>query len=432
MIERYGLPRMSAVWSDENKYRIWLAIELAAVEANAELGRIPKDAAAEIKAKAGFDVARIDEIEAEVQHDVIAFLTSVSEHIGPESKYVHFGMTSSDVVDTGLSLIMKEAADLILEAAAELTDALHRRAKEFKDTLTIGRTHGVHAEPVTFGLKLLLWTLEMRRNLERIERAKDVIGYGKISGAVGTYANIDPEVERLVCEKLGLKSAPVSNQVLQRDRHAEYMSALAITASSLDKFATEIRHLQRTEVREVEEPFTAGQKGSSAMPHKRNPVICERISGLARVVRANAQAAYEDIVLWHERDISHSSVERFIIPDSTGLVYYMLEKFIYIIKNMQVRPENMRRNLEMTGGLFGSQRVLLALVDKGMTREDAYRVVQKNAMEGWRSGKPFRDLVGSDAEVAKRLTSEELDELFDTGYFVRHVDEIFRRAKSEK
>ncbi len=428
MIDRYTSRQMREVWSDENKYRKWLDIEIAACEVHTKLGLIPKDALGEIKAKAAFDTKRIDEIEEEVQHDVIAFLTSVAENVGPSSKYIHYGMTSSDVVDTGLSLLMRDAIDLLIGQTEELIKGLRSRAQEFKDTVMIGRTHGIHAEPITFGLKLLLWSFEMERNLKRLQRARDVISYGKISGAVGTYANIEIEVERSVCEELGLKPAKVSSQVLQRDRHAEYISALAITASSLDKFASEIRHLQRTEVREVEEPFTSGQKGSSAMPHKRNPVICERICGLSRIVRSNAQAAYENVALWHERDISHSSVERVIVPDSTILLDYMLRKFVYVMKNLLVYPENMSRNLNATGGLFNSQRVLLALITKGMTREEAYKLVQKNAMTGWEEGVSFKELLLKDKEVSEHLSPEELDELFDINYYIRRIDEILKRT----
>lgn len=428
MIERYTSRQMREIWSDQNKYQKWLDIELAACEVHAKLGLIPKDALDEIKEKASFDTERIDKIEEEVQHDVIAFLTSVAEKVGPASKYIHHGMTSSDVVDTGLSLLMRDAIDLIIGQAEDLIKVLRDRTEEFKDTVMIGRTHGVHAEPITFGLKLLVWSFEMERNLRRLKRARGVISFGKISGVVGTYANIETEVERSVCEALGLKPAAASNQVLQRDRHAEYMSALAITASSLDKFASEIRHLQRTEVREVEEPFSSGQKGSSAMPHKRNPVICERICGLARVVRSNSQAAYENVALWHERDISHSSVERVIVPDSTTLLDYMLRKFNYVMSNLLVYPENMTKNLNATGGLFYSQRVLLALIGKGMTREDAYTLVQKNAMAGWEQGVSFKELLSNDKEVSKHLSPEELDDLFDINYYIRRIDEILKRT----
>ncbi len=428
MIERYTSRPMREIWSDQNKYRKWLDIELAACEVHARLGIIPKDALDEIKANASFDTKRIDEIEEEVQHDVIAFLTSVSESVGPSSRYIHYGMTSSDVLDTGLSLLMRDAMDLIIGQVEDLVKVLRDRTEEFKDTIMIGRTHGVHAEPITFGLKLLLWSFEMERNLRRLIKARDVISFGKISGAVGTYANIETEVERSVCEAVGLKPAAASNQVLQRDRHAEYMSALAITASSLDKFASEIRHLQKTEVREVEEPFGPGQKGSSAMPHKRNPVICERICGLSRVVRSNTQAAYENVALWHERDISHSSVERVIVPDSTILVDYMLRKFNYVMANLLVYPENMTRNLNATGGLFNSQRVLLALIGKGVTREDAYTLVQRSAMEAWEKGVAFKDLLLKDQEVGKYLSPEELEGLFDVNYYIRRIDEILKRT----
>lgn len=428
MIERYSLPRMRAIWSEENKFQKWLEVEIAACEAEAKLGVIPKDALAEIKKKASFDVKRISQIEEEVQHDVIAFLTVVSEKVGPAAKYIHYGMTSSDVVDTALSLQLKEAADLLIEAAGKLVRLLKSRAKEFKKTVMIGRTHGVHAEPITFGLKLLLWSFEMERNLERLKRAKEVISYGKISGAVGTYANVDPRVEEEVCQKLGLKPAEVSNQILQRDRHAEYLSALAITASSLEKFATEIRGLQRTEILEVEEPFGKGQKGSSAMPHKKNPIICERICGLARVVRANALASYEDISLWHERDISHSSVERIILPGSTILLDYMLKVFIDVVEGLQVYPDNMKKNLQITQGLIYSQRVLLALVEKGFSREEAYRLVQQSAMRVWAGEGHLKELLLGDAKVKKCLSPREIDELFDTGYYLRHVDAVFKKA----
>ncbi len=427
MIDRYSLPEMKAVWSEENKYRKWLDVEIAACEAHAELGVIPRDALASIKKNADFDVPRILDIEDEVQHDVIAFLTCVNEYVGAAGKYIHYGMTSSDVVDTGLSLTMREAMDIIIKKAEVFSALLRKQAEKYKDTIMIGRTHGVHAEPITFGLKLLIWQNEMSRNIDRLRAARDNINIGMISGVVGTYANIDPRVEQMVCKQLGLKAEVASNQVIQRDRHAEYMMALALTASSLDKFATEIRALQKTEVREVEEPFGKGQKGSSAMPHKKNPVICERVCGLARVVRTNALAAMDNVALWHERDISHSSVERVIVPDSTLALDYMLEKFTYVIRELAVYPENMQRNLGATHGLIFSQRVLLALIAKGVLREDAYRIVQRNAMAVWAGGDDFKALLLKDQDVTDVLKPEELEPLFDARFYIRHVDEIFNR-----
>ena len=421
---------MAAVWSQENKYRKWLLVETLACEAWAKLGKVPPGALSNIKKKADFDPERIDEIEREVKHDVIAFLTNVAEYVGPDSRFIHIGLTSSDVLDTALAIQMKEAADIIIKDIKDLLLVLKARAYEHKDTVMIGRSHGIHAEPVTFGLKMALWYDEMKRNLRRMEEARDIAAYGKVSGAVGTFANIDPFVEEYVCKKAGLKPAPVSTQVLQRDRHAQYMSALAMVASSLDKFSIEIRHLQRTEVYEAEEYFSKGQKGSSAMPHKRNPIASENISGLARVIRGNMVAAYENITLWHERDISHSSVERVILPDSTILVDYMLKRFTGVIKNLLVYPENMLANLNKMKGLVNSQRVLLALVDKGTSREDAYRIVQKNAMQVWEAGKDFRTLLMKDKDV--KLTREELDDCFSLEYHTKNVDTIFRRVFGRK
>ena len=430
MIERYSRPEMAAVWSQENKYRKWLLVETLACEAWAKLGKVPPGALSNIKKKADFDPERIDEIEREVKHDVIAFLTNVAEYVGPDSRFIHIGLTSSDVLDTALAIQMKEAAGIIIKDIEDLLGVLKTRAYEHKDTVMIGRSHGIHAEPVTFGLKMALWYDEMKRNLRRMEEARDIAAYGKVSGAVGTFANIDPYVEEYVCKKAGLKPAPVSTQVLQRDRHAQYMSALALVASSLDKFSIEIRHLQRTEVYEAEEYFSKGQKGSSAMPHKRNPIASENISGLARVIRGNMVAAYENITLWHERDISHSSVERVILPDSTILVDYMLKRFTGVIKNLLVYPENMLANLNKMKGLVNSQRVLLALVEKGTSREDAYRIVQKNAMQVWEAGKDFKALLLKDKDV--NLTKEELEDCFSLEYHTKNVDTIFRRVFGRK
>lgn len=421
---------MAAIWSQENKYRKWLLVETLACEAWAKLGKVPSGALSNIKKKADFNPARVDEIEREVKHDVIAFLTNVAEYVGPDSRFIHIGLTSSDVLDTALAIQMKEAADIIIKDIEDLLDVLKVRAYEHKDTVMIGRSHGIHAEPVTFGLKMALWHDEMKRNLRRMQEARDIAAYGKVSGAVGTFANIDPFVEEYVCKKAGLKPAPVSTQVLQRDRHAQYMSALALVASSLDKFSIEIRHLQRTEVYEAEEYFSKGQKGSSAMPHKRNPIASENISGLARVIRGNMVAAYENIALWHERDISHSSVERVILPDSTILVDYMLKRFTGVIKNLLVYPENMLANLNKMKGLVNSQRVLLALVDKGTSREDAYSIVQKNAMQVWEAGKDFKTLLMKDKDV--KLTREELEDCFSLEYHTKNVDTIFRRVFGRK
>lgn len=427
MITRYTLPEMGQVWSEENRFRKWLEVEIAACEAWAELGVVPWEAVGEIKAKADFDVQRIKEIERVTRHDVIAFLTCVQENVGEAARFIHLGMTSSDVVDTALSLLLKEAGKKLLKRLERLREVLIRLALQHRKTLMIGRTHGIHAEPTTFGLKMLLWTAETERNIERLGRAVERVSVGKISGAVGTYANLDPRVEALTCTRLGLRPARVSTQVLQRDRHAEYLTAIAITGASVEKFAVEIRGLQRTEIREVEEPFRPGQKGSSAMPHKRNPIIAERLSGLARILRGNAIAAMENVALWHERDISHSSVERVIIPDSTILLDYMLFKLTELLEGLNVYPENMRRNLERTGGQVFSQRVLLTLVEKGLSREDAYLLVQRNAMESWQTGRPLKELLEADPQVVKVLPPQELDSIFDYGYFLQRVDEIYRR-----
>jgi len=418
---------MGKIWEDENKYRIWLEIELLACEQQAALGVIPKEAVPTIRKKASFNVQRILEIEEEVKHDVIAFLTNVGEYVGSESRFIHLGMTSSDVLDTALAVQMKQSAELLLKDLEELKAVLARRAKEHKLTVMVGRTHGIHAEPVTLGLKFALWYAETLRNIDRLRNAAKTISVGQISGAVGTYAYIDPSVERYVCEKLDLQAAPISTQVLQRDRHAEFMSTLAVIGSSLEKFATEIRHLQKTEVLEAEEYFSKGQKGSSAMPHKRNPITCERIAGLSRVVRGNAVAAMENVALWHERDITHSSVERVIVPDSCILLDYMLDQFTKVVDKLIVYPENMRKNIDKTHGLVFSQSVLLALTKKGMKREDAYRIVQSHAMNVWQDGKSFRTVLEADPEVKKFLNGKELDDAFDGTKSVKHVDYVFER-----
>lgn len=428
MIERYTLPEMKQIWSEENKFRKWLEVEIYACEALAELGQVPPEALAQIKEKADFDVRRIAEIEAVTNHDMIAFTTNVGEYVGEAARYIHLGLTSSDVLDTALSALMKEAGERLVTRLKQLREVLLEKAEEHRHTVMIGRTHGIHAEPITFGLKMLLWVDETERSIRRMKQAVETVSVGKISGAVGTYANVDPGVEAHVCARLGLKPARVSTQVLQRDRHAEYLTAIAVIGSTLDKFATELRSLQRTDILEVEEPFRKGQKGSSAMPHKRNPITGERISGLARLLRGNALAAMENVALWNERDISHSSVERVIVPDSTIILDYMLAKLIDIITSLQVYPENMLRNINRTHGLIFSQRVLLALVEeKGFSRERAYELVQRNAMQSWRTGESFRDLLLKDGDVTAQLSEEEVDELFDFSYHLKHVDEIYKR-----
>ncbi len=428
MIQRYTRPVMGRIWEDQNKYRIWLDIEILACEAQAELGVIPAEAVRVIRERATFDVARIEEIEGEVKHDVIAFLTNVGEYVGPEARFIHLGMTSSDVLDTCLAVQMKQSGELLLADLQELAEVLARRAREFKTTVMVGRTHGIHAEPTTFGLKMALWFDETRRNIDRLKAALERISVGQISGAVGTYEHLSPQVEEYVCRKLGLKPAPVSTQILQRDRHAEFMNTLALIGSSLEKFATEIRHLQKTEVLEAEEHFSKGQKGSSAMPHKRNPITCERIAGLSRVLRGNALASMENVALWHERDITHSSVERVVVPDSCILLDYMLSLTTDVLDRLLVYPANMKKNLDRTRGLIFSQSVLLALTRKGMKREDAYRVVQSAAMDVWQSGKDFKELLRSNAEVGTVLSPEDLEELFDLQKSTRHVDFVFHRV----
>ena len=426
MIERYSRPQMKRVWSEENKFDKWLLVEIAVCEAWAEEGVIPRETLPKIR-EARCDLQRMEEILKETHHDVTAFLGAVAESLGEESRFIHFGLTSSDVIDTALSLQMVEAADILARDISSLTEVLRRRALEHKHTIMMGRTHGVHAEPITFGLKLALWVDEMRRNAERLAQARQIISVGKISGAVGTHATVPPSVEESACKKLGLEAAPVSSQIVQRDRHAQFVTTLALIASSLEKFATEVRSLQRTEILEAEEPFAEGQTGSSAMPHKRNPELCERICGLARLVRGHALTAMENIALWHERDISHSSTERIILPDSCLVLDYILSIFTRIMEGLQVYPERMRENLEITRGLVFSQRVLLALIDKGLSRQAAYKIVQRNAMQAWKERVSFLGLLSKDAEVTARLSQAELEALFDYNYFLLHIDESFAR-----
>ena len=426
MIERYSRPQMKKIWSDKSKFDKWLEVEIAVCEAWTELGEIPREAMTKIK-KANYNLDRIAEFLRVTHHDVTAFLKSVAESLGEESRFIHLGLTSSDVMDTALSLQLKDAANILSQDIGKLIVVLQNKALEHKYTMLMGRTHGVHAEPTTFGLKLALWVEEMKRNAQRLEDAKRIISVGKISGAVGTYATVSPEVEKIACQKLGLTPAPISSQIIQRDRHAQFVATLAITASSLEKFATEIRSLQRTEILEVEEPFEVGQTGSSAMPHKRNPELCERICGLARLMRGYVTTSLENIALWHERDISHSSTERIILPDSCLALDYMLSLLIPVIKELKVYPENMRRNLELTQGLIFSQRVLLALIGKGLNREEAYEMVQRNAMEAWQQKKSFLSLLKADNRVTAHLTRSELESLFDYNYYLKHVDSIFER-----
>lgn len=428
MIERYSLPRMANIWQEDFKFRTMLAIEILALEALAKQKKVPPQALRRIKKKAKFNLKQIQRIEEKTQHDVVAFVNNVAQYIGPDAKYLHAGLTSSDILDTTLGVQLKAAAEILIEDLEKLRDVLAKKARKYKEMACIGRTHGVHAEPTTFGLKLALWYDETRRNLERLIRAKAAVSIGKISGAVGTYANIEPEVEAYVCKKLGLKPAKISTQIISRDVYAQYIATLAIIGSSLEKFATEIRHLQRTEVLEVEEPFGKGQKGSSAMPHKRNPVICERICGLSRLLRGNALAAMENVALWHERDISHSSVERVIMPDSTLVLDYMLNKFIEVIAGLNVYPENMLANLVKTRGLIFSQRVLLKLMEKGLARQKAYDLVQRCAMKTWREGSDFKDNLLKDKEVIRYASRKDLDKIFDLDYYLRHVGRIFRKV----
>ncbi|MGX7148540.1 adenylosuccinate lyase [Enterococcus ureasiticus] len=428
MIDRYTRPEMGAIWTDENRYNAWLEVEILADEAWAELGDIPKEDVQKIRDNASFDVARILEIEAETRHDVVAFTRAVSETLGEERKWVHYGLTSTDVVDTAYGYLLKQANDILREDLKKFTDIIGEKAKEHKHTVMMGRTHGVHAEPTTFGLKLALWYSEMKRNVERFEHAAKGVEAGKISGAVGTFANISPFVEEYVCEHLGIRAQEISTQVLPRDLHAEYLSSMALVATSIEKFATEIRGLQKSETREVEEFFAKGQKGSSAMPHKRNPIGSENMTGLARVIRGHMVTAYENVTLWHERDISHSSAERIIIPDTTILLDYMLNRFSNIVKNLTVFPENMKRNMDSTYGLIYSQRVLLKLIDHGMTREAAYDLVQPKTAYAWDHQTAFRPLLEADEKITSVLSKDELDDAFDYNYHLKNVDIIFERV----
>jgi len=428
MISRYTRPAMGALWSDENKYRTWLQVELAACEAHAELGHIPAEALQRFRDKAGFEAVRIDEIEALGKHDVIAFLTSVAEKVGPESRYIHMGMTSSDLLDTSLALLLREAGTLLLKDLDQLQSILKAQALRYQDTPCIGRSHGVHAEPTCFGLKFALWFDEMQRNRLRLLRAVDAVSVGMISGAVGNYTQVDPILEQKTCARRGLRPASISTQVIQRDVHAEFIATLALIGCTLEKISVEVRHLQRTEVLEAEEPFTKNQKGSSAMPHKRNPIGSENISGLARVLRSNVQAAMENVALWHERDISHSSVERIILPDSCILLDYMLQRMSGILENLVVYPERMLHNLQLTRGLIFSQPVLLALTGKGMSREEAYQIVQEHAMRGWQSGEDFQQTLAQDPRISEQLSADELAKCFDASTGLQHVQTIYRRV----
>ncbi|MFH1359491.1 MAG: adenylosuccinate lyase [Candidatus Omnitrophota bacterium] len=428
MIERYTLSKMGNVWSEKHKMDIMLKIEILACEAMSKLGLIPKAALEKIRKKAKFDVDEVKRIEEKTKHDVVALIVNIGESIGPEARYLHMGLTSSDILDTALSIQCVDASNILISDIKKLLNALKVMAKKYKDTICVARTHGVHAEPTSFGLKVAVWYDENRRNLERLEQAKEMMRVGKLSGAVGTYANVDPFVEEYVCEKLGLKPANVATQIIQRDHHCQFMTTLAIVGSTLNKIATEIRLLQKTEVLEVEEPFFKGQIGSSAMPHKRNPVTCERVSGLSRILRANAQAAFENINLWHERDISHSSVERIIIPDSTLVLNYMFSKIIPILEGLLVYPKNMITSLTKTRGLVHSQRILLELMKKGLTRDDAYAIIQRCAMQVWQETSDFKDVLNRDRKLRKYLTTADLDKLFDVKYYIRHRDKIYKKV----
>lgn len=428
MIPRYSLPRMAAIWSDENRFRKMLDVEIFACEALAKLGKIPKGSLFQIQKRARFDVERIKEIEAATNHDVIAFIKNVSEYVGDDAKYIHMGLTSSDVLDTALSAQMQQACDILIDDLKKLLAILRRKARRHKKTIMIGRTHSVHAEPMTFGLKMALYYEETKRNLDRLKRAREIVSVGKISGAVGTYANIDPFVEDYTCKKMGLKPAHISTQILQRDRHAEFLNAIAVTGTCLEKYATEFRNLQHTEIGEVEEYFSSTQKGSSAMPHKKNPILCERIAGLARILRANAMVSMENIVLWHERDISHSSAERVILPDSTILLDYMLVKFMDIVGHLLVHEDRMMENLNKSGGVVFSGRLLLELVNKGLTRNEAYDKVQKVAFTAKTDGIAFKEALLKDDGMRSILTEDEIEDIFDFKYHVKNVDRIFRKV----
>jgi adenylosuccinate lyase len=430
MIKRYTREAMGRIWTEENKFQTWLQVEILVCDALAKIGEIPEKAAQNIREKARFSIERIEAIEAETKHDVVAFLTGVAETVGPDARYIHLGLTSSDILDTAMAVRLRQASKIILKDCDSLLATLKKKATVHKETVMVGRSHGIHAEPVTFGLKLALWYDEMRRNRRRMEQATETVSVGKISGAVGTFANVSPRVEAYVCRKLGLKPAPVSTQIIQRDRYAEYFATLAIIASTIEKMAVEIRHLQRTEVLEAEEFFSKGQKGSSAMPHKRNPVGCENLSGLARLVRSNASAALNNVALWHERDISHSSVERVIVPDSTILVDYMLSRMTGIMRNLVVYPERMQQNLELTGGLIFSQQILLALAKRGVSRQAAYSMVQKQALQAWKKKKDFKELVLNDPDIRNYLKPREIETLLDVKAQLRHVDTIFGRVFS--
>ena len=419
---------MGRIWTEENQFQKWLDVEILATEALGKLGVVPKDAAARIRKKARFDVKRIREIEREVKHETIAFLSSVAEHVGDDARHLHVGMTSSDVMDTAFALQLKEASAILIEDLKEMIRVLRKQALKYKETPMIGRTHGVHAEPITFGLKFAIWHEEMRRNLIRLEAAAEDVAVGMISGAVGTFAQISPRVEAYVCKKTGLKLAPVSNQIIQRDRHAFFFATLAVIGSSLEKFAVEVRHLQRTEVQEAEEPFTAGQKGSSAMPHKRNPILSENVVGLSRLMRSYALAAMEDVALWHERDISHSSVERVIAPDATILLDFMLRRMAYVLGNLAVYPENMLRNMQKSGGAIFSERILLKLVEKGVARDQAYRMVQRHALKGGREGGELKHELRSDPEIRRYLSAADIEDALDLRHYLKNVDAIFKRV----
>ncbi len=428
MIDRYSRPEMKRVWSEENKLDKWLQVEIAICEAWTEHGAIPQQSMAKIR-QASYDIGRIEQIFEETRHDMTAFLQSVRESIGPDSRFIHLGLTSYDVQDNALGLQLMEATDILANDMKALAEALSRRALEHKHTLIMGRSHGVHAEPTTFGMKLLVWVDEMRRNAERLRQAREAIAVGKVSGVVGSHATVPPSIEEAACSRLGLAVAPASTQIIQRDRHAQFVQALALMAASLEKFATEVRNLQRTEIREVEEPFAESQTGSSAMPHKRNPELSERVCGLARLVRGHAVTALENVALWHERDISHSSAERLILPDSCLALDYMLDTFTFVVRGLQIFPERMKENLGVSRGLIFSQRLLLEMIDKGLERQDAYRIVQRNAMKSWDTGATFRELIEAEPEVTSRLSSKEIDSIFDHSYYIRYVDEVFQRAE---